>query len=138
MSKDTLQGIIQEFNLGVDSHVSITLWCKLCCWWIWGGGGGGAVRPCCKPLFCYISLLHSLIQNTFFVDNYSNFSVFNFKLEVQTNYPLAWMFFFCTLATAFPTSYRMKTCSCWVWKLSYDACPLSLVTNASFLTQSDW
>ena len=57
----------------------------------------------------------------------------------QTNYPLAWMFFFCTLATAFPTSYCMKTvCSCWVWKLSNDACPLNLVPSASFLTQSDW
>ena len=41
------QGIIQEFNLGVDSHVSITLWCKLCSWGVWvcGGGGGGAVTP---------------------------------------------------------------------------------------------
>ena len=70
---------------------------------------------------------------------HSNFSVLNFKLGVQTNYPLAWMFFFRTLATAFPTSYRMKTvCSCWVWKLSNDACPLNLVPSASFLTQSDW
>ena len=40
---------------------------------------------------------------------HSNFSVLNFKLGVQTNYPLAQMFFFCTLATAFPTFHRMKT-----------------------------
>ena len=32
------QGIIQEFNLGVSSHVSIPLWCKLCSWWVWEGG----------------------------------------------------------------------------------------------------
>ena len=32
------QGIIQEFNLGIVSHMSITLWCKLCIWGIWGGG----------------------------------------------------------------------------------------------------
>ena len=42
-------------------------------------------------------------------------------------------------ATAFPTSYHMKTvCSCWVWKLSNDACPLNLVPSAFFLTQNDW
>ena len=35
--------------------------------------------------------------------------------------------------------YRIKTvCSCWVWKLSNDACPLNLVPSASFLTQCDW
>ena len=38
------------------------------------------------------------------------------------------MFFFCTLAAALPTSYRTKNvCSCWVWKLSSDACPLCLL-----------
>ena len=53
-----------------------------------------------------------------------------FKLEKQTNYSLAWVFFFRTLATAFATSYCMKTvCSCWVWKL---------VPSASFIMQSDW
>ena len=30
-------GIIEEFNLGVGSHVSITLWCKFCSWGVWGG-----------------------------------------------------------------------------------------------------
>ena len=58
----TIQEIIQEFNLGVPSHASITLWCELCSWGV--GGGGGAVSP--HPtillymtillyiLFCYI------------------------------------------------------------------------------------
>ena len=65
---------------------------------------------------------------------HSNFFVLNLKLGVQTNCPLAWMFFL-TLATAFP----MKTvCSCWIWKLSNDACPLNLIHSASFLTQSNW
>ena len=67
---------------------------------------------------------------------HSNFSVINLKLT--SNYPLAWMFF-CTLATAFPTSYHMKTVfSCWGWKLSNDACPLNLAPNSSFLMQSKW
>ena len=54
-----------ESVLGVGSHLSIILWCEL-----WRG------RGCCKPPvltstlpFCYISLLDSLIWNTFFVDN---------------------------------------------------------------------
>ena len=112
------QGIIQEFNLGVGFHVSITLWCKQLgdFFFFWGGG-------CCKPLlyalplFCYISILDLLIWNTFFVNLFRMSShLLNLKLAVQTNYPLAWMFFFCTLATAFPSSYRMKTvCSSWVW-----------------------
>ena len=100
-----------------------------------GGFGGGSVSPCCKlPLFCYISLLDLLMWNTFLLTTHSNFFVLNLKLGVQTNYPLAWMFFL-TLATAFP----MKTvCSCWIWKLSNDACPLNLIHSASFLTQSNW
>ena len=36
------QGIIQENNLSVGSHVSTTLWCKFCSW---GGGLGRAVNP---------------------------------------------------------------------------------------------
>ena len=60
-----LQGIIQEFNLGVSSCVNINLWCKFCSWWVFGGAG--AVTPRCKlPLFCDISLfcytVHSLKQ----------------------------------------------------------------------------
>ena len=58
------QGIIQEFNLGIGSHMSITLWCEFRSWLFLGGGG--------KPplfLFRYISLLDSLIWNTIFVDN---------------------------------------------------------------------
>ena len=86
-----------------------------------------------------ISLLDSIIRNTFFLATNSKFSVLSFKLGVQKSYPLAWMFFFCTLATTFPTFYFMKTvCSCRVWKLSNDACPLNLIPSASFLTQNDW
>ena len=49
------QGIIQELNLGVGSHVSANFAA--------GVFGGVAVRPRCKPptLFCYISLVDSLI-----------------------------------------------------------------------------
>ena len=48
------------------------------------------------------------------------------------------MFFFRTLAAAFPTSYRNQTvCSDWVWKLNNNACPLNLIPSTSFLTQSD-
>ena len=89
----------------------------------------------------YFAIYHSSIclnETSFLLTTHCNFSVLNFKLGVQTNYPLAWMFFFCTLATAFPTSYCMKTvCSCWVWKLDNDACSLNLVPSASFLMQSD-
>ena len=42
------QGIIQEFNLGIVSHMSITLWCKLCIWGIWGGGAMS--DPAVSPL----------------------------------------------------------------------------------------
>ena len=49
------QGIIQEFNLGISSHASITLWCKFCSWRVWGH---------CKPPHS-----DSLIWNTFFVNN---------------------------------------------------------------------
>ena len=74
-----------------------------------GGGGGGGGGPPPPPRFW-----------------------------AQTNCPFAWMFFFRTLATAFPTTYHMKTdCSCRVWKLSNDACPLKLVPSASFLMQRD-
>ena len=67
-------------------------------------------------LFCYISLLDLLIWNTFFVNLFRMSShLLNLKSEGQTKYPSAWIFFFCFLATAFPTSYRMKTvCSFWV------------------------
>ena len=48
------------------------------------------------------------------------------------------MFFFHTLAAAFPTSYHIKTgCSRWVWKPSNNACLLKLPPSAPFLTQSD-
>ena len=114
--KERYQGIIQEVN--------------------WGGGG--AVSPRCKPspLFCYILLLDLLIWDTFFVNLFRmNSHLLNLQLGGQTNYPLTWIFFFCTLATAFPTSYHMKTVfSFWVWKLSNDACSSNLIAIASFLT----
>ena len=88
---------------------------------------------------CYISLLDSLIWTAFLLTTHSNFSVLNFKSGVPVNDLLAWIFFFCTLATAFSSSYSMKTdCSCWVWKLSNDTCPLNLVPGPSFLAQSNW
>ena len=119
-------GIIQEFTLGIDSHVRITLWCKFCSWGVWG-----MYLKSSSPNFAiYIYIL---------LTTRSTFSVLNFKLRMQTNYPLVWMFLFHILASAFPTSYHMKTvCSCWVWKLSYDTCPLNVVLSASFLLQSDW
>ena len=96
--KTYCQGIIQKFNLGVSSHVKITLWCEFCS-------------------FC-------LYETRFLLTTHTSFSVLNIKFGVQTNYPLARVFFFHTLATAFPTSYYIKTaCSCWVWELSNDACP---------------
>ena len=89
-----------------------------------GGLGGVSARcnPPPAPLFSYTSLLDSLLTT------HSNFSVLNFKLGRQTNFPFAWMFFFRTLAAAFPTSYLMKAvCSCWVWKLRSNACPLCIM-----------
>ena len=45
------QGIRQEFNLGICSHIRTLQM-----------GGGGAVSPHCKsPLLCYISLLDTFI-----------------------------------------------------------------------------
>ena len=102
-----------------------------------GGLGGGAVSS--LHFAIYITSRFTFMKQLFLLTTHSNFSVLNFKLGLQTSYPLAWMLFFRTLATAFLTSYRMKTiCSCWVWKLSSDACQLNLVSSASFLTQSDW
>ena len=101
------QGIIQEFNL--DSHVSITLWCELCSWGVWVWERGGAASPSCKPppLFCYIHLQIHEYEAPFSLTVYSNFSVLNLKLGAQTNYLLAWMFFFRTLSTVFPTVWKL-------------------------------
>ena len=142
--------------MGVSSHVSMTLWCELCSWVIFEGGR--AMSPSCKStlpsqpippsillcitfrsaymkhLFCW-----QLILILLYLTTHANSSVPNFKLGMQTNYPLVWMFFFTTLATAFPTSYHINAvCSCWVWKFSNDSCPLNLVPSVSFLTQGDW
>ena len=94
------QGIIQEFNLGVVSHMSITLWCKLCIWGIWGGGG--TVRPRCKPsappplptILLYITSRFA-----------SSKHLFRWQLILIFLYlTSAWMFS-CTLGTGFPSSY---------------------------------
>ena len=97
------QRIIQEFHLGISHERHLVMrTLHLGCF-----GEGATVSP--LLLFSYISLLDLLIWNTFFVDNSFYFFCTYFKLWVKTNYLLAWMFFFCTLATAFPTSYCMKT-----------------------------
>ena len=137
------RGIIQEFNLGVGSHVSITLWCKLCSWG--GGGRGRAVSPP-PPILLYIT---SRIAHMEYLFCWQLILIFLcFKLGVQTKHALAWMFF-CTLATAFSTSHCLETvCSCWVWKLTNDVCPLNLehrvigwrrkLINCSVLGKKPW
>ena len=91
------------------------------------------------PYFAIYDLEISLYETPFLLKTHSNFSVLNFKLGVQTNYPFYWIFFFLTQATAFPTLYcTITVCSCWVWKLSNDVFPLNIVPIASFLMWSDW
>ena len=105
---------------------------------------GVVASPCCKlpPIPSPLILLHIISRFS-----YMKHLVFwqliliflFFKLIVQAHYPLAWMFFFHTLTTVFSNSYLIKTlCSCWVWKLSNDACLLNLIPTAPFLMQSDW
>ena len=101
------------------------------------GGGGGYCKtslsaPRCPypSQFCYISLLDSL--NLKYLICWQLILIFLYLTS-------AWMFFFHTLATAFPTNYLIKTaCSCWVWKASNNACLLNLLPSASFVMQSDW
>ena len=104
------QGIIQEFNVGIDSYVSITLWCELCCL--------GMQTLCCKfslplppppSILLYITSRFAYMKHLFYWQLILIFLYLTSKSGVQTNYPLAWMFFFRTLTTAFPTSCRMKT-----------------------------
>ena len=67
------QWIIQEFNLGVSSHVSIILSCELCS----RGSLGGAISRCCKPpyfaipisLFCsmYCFAIYFILLNNNFL-----------------------------------------------------------------------
>ena len=72
---------------------------------------------CCYPpsptstILLYKTSRFSYIKHktSFLLTTHSNISVLNFKLGVQTNYPLASVFSFCTLPNAFPTSYHMKT-----------------------------
>ena len=123
------QGIIQEFNLGVSSHVSITFWCNRNSWRVfwgrWVSGGGGTPTPHCAIYYFQILLIWS--------------AFFCWQLIIIFVYLTpALMFFFRTLANAFPTSYHIKSvCSCWVLKPSNNVCLLNLVPSVSFLTQSD-
>ena len=116
--------------------------------WFWCGWGFqknhrmGCVCPTCLPrphpplsetlpppkhIFCCISLLDSL--------NMKHLFCWQLILYLTST----WMFFFCTLANASPTSYHIKTvCFCWVLKPSNNVCLLNLVPSASFLTQSNW
>ena len=58
--KTLFQGIIQEFNLGVGSHTSITLWCDL---QLGGWGWGGAVCP--PPILLYITNRFAYMKHLF-------------------------------------------------------------------------
>ena len=124
--------------MSVDSHVSTTS--EL---FSWGCCKEGALQalavshPCPPSNLLYITSRYAYMKHLFCWRLILIFLYF--KLGVLTYYPLAWMFFFRTLSTAFPTANLMKiVCSCWVWKLSNVACPLNLVPSASFLIQSDW
>ena len=102
-----------EFNLGVGSHVGITLWCKRYSWVFFG----------------YISVLDSLNMKYLFCSQ---------LILIFPYLTSAWMLFFRTVANAFPTSYHIKSvCSCWVLKPSNNTCLLNLVPSASFLIESD-
>ena len=96
-----IQGIIQEFI-----WVSVLTWASPCDA-NFAAGGLGLTAP--LPLILLYTFLDSLTETPLLLKIYSIFSVLNLKLGAQTNYPLAWMFFFHTPATAFPTTYRMKT-----------------------------
>ena len=144
--KCNYEGIIQGFNLSIGSHLVMqTLQ-------LGGlGRGRGAASPHFKLFLPILPYITCRFETLFLLTTYSNFSVLNYKLGLQTNYPLAQMFFF-TVATAYPTSCCMSihycwvfnstrtkpVCSCLVWKLSNDACPLNLIPSASFLMQSNW
>ena len=103
------------------------------------GGHCKTLKPCYKlppppspltPLFCYISLIDSLNMKHHFCWQ---------LILIFLHLTSAWMFFFRTLANAFPTSYHMKTvCSGWVLKPSNKECLLNFVPSTSFLTQSHW
>ena len=115
-------GIIEEFNLGVGSHVSITLWYKFCSWDVWDGG---------KPTAPYLAIICITFRFAYMKYDFCwqlILILLYFKLGMQTNYPFTQTFFFHTIAAAFPTSCCLKTVySCWVWKFSNDACPLSIM-----------
>ena len=82
----------------------------------------------CKPLTLYFAIYLCITSRFTYIKHLFCWQFILIFLYLT----LAWMFFFRTLATAFPTSYRMKTiCTCWVLKLSNDACPLNHVLNAS-------
>ena len=60
-------------------------------------------------ILLYITSRFAYMKHLFYWQLILIFLYLTSKSGVQTNYPLAWMFFFRTLTTAFPTSYRMKT-----------------------------
>ena len=64
------QRIIQEFNLGVSSHVSITLWCELCsCFW---------------GFFCFVLFFFG----TFLLATHSNFFVLQIRSADKLSFGL--------------------------------------------------
>ena len=82
-------GIIQEFNLGVGSHMSISLSCEFC-----SGGGGGAKSPCCNPLYFaiyailpYILFFKTLIfsQNLILIDTVAS-QLANYLLAIVLHF----------------------------------------------------
>ena len=81
-----IQRIIQEFNLSVRSHVSITFWCKLCSWQLGGlRGGRGRWDGCFKPT-TYFDLYHYLAMYTYISDFAINFILKNNKFLPKFNF----------------------------------------------------
>ena len=85
------QRIIQEFNLGVGSHVSITLWCELYSWRVWGRKGRG--HGCCNPplILLYITtwlyiLIYTILLYILFFKTIIFFPKFNFLASYNSSF----------------------------------------------------
>ena len=86
------QRIIQEFNLGVGSHVSITLWCELYSWGVWGRRGRG--HGCCNPpllILLYITtwlyiLIYTILLYILFFKTIIFFPKFNFLASYNSSF----------------------------------------------------